>query len=72
MWQPSDSIEIPFGDWVQEFVRGWLVPNFRDFFRMIQWPVDQTLSWLDGLLNATPMLLFAVILTAIAWGTAGQ
>ncbi len=72
MWQPSDSITIPLGDWVQVFVRGWLVPNFRDFFRTIQWPVDQTLAGLDGVLNAMPMLAFAVILSAIAWGTAGR
>ena len=72
MWQPSDWITIPLGDWVQQFVRGWLVPKFRETFRITQWPVDQLLSWLDGMLNATPMLVFAVILAGIAWRTAGR
>ncbi len=72
MWQPSDSFSIPFDDWVQEAIRGWLVPNFREAFRAMQWPVDQTLNALDAALNATPMLAFTAVLTLIAWGTAGR
>ena len=72
MWQPSDSFSIPFDDWVQEAIRGWLVPNFREAFRAMQWPVDQTLNALDAALNATPMLAFTAALTLIAWGTAGR
>ena len=72
MWQPSDSFSIPFDDWVQEAIRGWLVPNFREAFRAMQWPVDQTLNALDATLNATPMVAFTAVLTLIAWGTAGR
>jgi len=69
---PSDFLSIPFDDWVNAFVKDWLVPNFRPFFRAIQWPVVQVLDGLEYVLEATPMLLFTGALTAIAWRTAGR
>jgi len=69
---PSDFLAIPFNDWVNAFVKGWLVPNFRPFFRAIQWPVVQVLDGLDYVLNAVPMLLFTAILTTVAWRAAGR
>ncbi|WEX07179.1 proline/glycine betaine ABC transporter permease [Chelativorans sp. AA-79] len=69
---PSDFLSIPFDDWVNSFVKDWLVPNFRPFFRAIQWPVVQVLDGLAYALNATPMLLFAAILSLVAWRTAGR
>jgi glycine betaine/proline transport system permease protein len=72
MWQPSDSFEIPLGDWVDSFVKGWLVPNFRDAFQAIEYPVSQVLEGLDAALTAIPMPVFAVALALIAWMTAGR
>lgn len=72
MLSPSDYFEIPFGDWVDDAVRGWLVPNFRPFFQSVQLPVRMVLDGLDGFLNAVPMLVFAAVLTFIAWRTAGR
>ena len=72
MFSPSDYFEIPFGDWVDSFVKGWLVPNFRPFFRAVQEPVAAVLANLDALLNAVPMLAFLAVLTAIAWWAAGR
>ena len=31
----SDSV-IPLGDWIEWFVKDWLVPNFRGVFQTIQ------------------------------------
>ena len=72
MPSPSDFISIPFATWVNLFVREWLVPNFRPFFRSMQWPITQVLNALSGFLNATPMLVFTVALALIAWRTAGR
>jgi glycine betaine/proline transport system permease protein len=72
MWRPSDSFELPFGDWVETVIRDWLVPNFRDVFRTMQWPVDQVLVWLDWVLNAIPMPVFALALALLAWAAAGR
>jgi glycine betaine/proline transport system permease protein len=66
MWTPSDSFEIPLGDWVDSAVKGWLVPNFRDAFQAIQTPIELVLNNLDAALNAIPMPIFAIVLTAIA------
>ena len=72
MLSPSDFLSLPFSDWVNSLVRDWLVPNFRPFFRAMQWPVTQVLNGLSGLLNATPMLVFTFALTLIAWRVAGR
>ncbi|MGF7162516.1 glycine betaine/proline transport system permease protein [Rhodoligotrophos appendicifer] len=69
---PSDFFSLPFADWVNTFVKDWLVPNFRPFFRMIQWPVVQVLNGLAAGLNATPMIVFTAILSLVAWRTAGR
>lgn len=70
--RPSDYLSLPVADWVNTLVRDWLVPNFRPFFRSLQWPVSQVLNWLDAFLNATPMILFTVALALVAWRTAGR
>ncbi|MCO6391522.1 ABC transporter permease subunit [Aliihoeflea aestuarii] len=72
MFSPADILTIPLADWVNSFVREFLVPNFRPFFRSLQWPITQVLNGLDTLLNAMPMLVFTAILAAIAWRTAGR
>ncbi|MGY6706819.1 MAG: ABC transporter permease [Rhizobiaceae bacterium] len=72
MLSPGDLLTIPFSDWINFLVRDWLVPNFRPFFRSLQWPITQVLNNLDALLQATPMLLFTALLAFVAWRTAGR
>lgn len=72
MVAPSDHFEIPFDDWVDEFIRGWLVPNFRPFFRSIQAPVEYVLDGLNVFFNAIPMPVFTIALVLIAWRLAGR
>ena len=72
MWSPSDYVQIPLGDWVNSFVKGWLVPNFRDAFHAIEWPVAQVLDALSYFLQAIPMPLFTVVAALIAWVAAGR
>ncbi len=69
---PSDFVSLPFDDWVNMFVRDWLVPNFRTVFRSMQWPVTQVLQALTAFLNATPMMVFTAVLSLISWRTAGR
>ena len=71
MVSPADLITLPLDEWVNSFVRDWLVPNFRPFFRSLQWPITQVLNALDTLLQATPMLGFTAILAVAAWRAAG-
>lgn len=72
MVRPSDFITLPFEDWVDTFVKGFLVPNFRHFFRAIQVPVTSVLQNLDAFFNWVPMIVFTVILALIAWRAAGK
>ncbi|MDZ7841824.1 MAG: proline/glycine betaine ABC transporter permease [Gammaproteobacteria bacterium] len=70
--RPRDWIEIPLDDWVEAFVKEWLVPNFRPFFQAVKWPVDQTLNWLETGLLSIPVLVFVAAVVLIAWRTAGR
>lgn len=72
MVSPADFYSIPLDDWINVFVRDWLVPNFRPFFRAIQWPITQVLEGLDAFLQAVPMVVFTLAMGAIAWRTAGR
>ena len=72
MFSPSDLMMIPFEDWINVFVREWIVPNFRPFFRALQVPVSTVLAWLDTFFNAVPMLVFSAVLALLAWRTAGR
>lgn len=70
--KPSDLFTIPVDDWVELAVKDWLVPALRPFFRAVQWPVDQVLSWLDAFLNGVPFLVILLAVIAIAWRAAGR
>ncbi|MBV0890967.1 proline/glycine betaine ABC transporter permease [Paracoccus sp. Z118] len=72
MFSPADLATLPFDDWVNAFVRGWLVPNFRPVFRAAQVPISMVLDWLDALFNWLPMLLTTALFGAAAWKTAGR
>ena len=72
MWQPSDSVTVPFGDWVDSVVKGWLVPNFRGVFQAIEVPIEWVLNGLDAALNWIPMPVFALAAALIAWLAAGR
>lgn len=72
MVSPSDLLTIPLDDWVNFFIKDWLVPNFRPAFRAMQWPITQVLNTLDTIFNAIPMVLFAAGLSLVAWRAAGR
>lgn len=69
---PSDFLVIPFDDWINDFVRGWLVPNFRPFFRAVQVPITQVLNGLDGFLAFLPMVLVTAVFALLALKYAGR
>ena len=72
MWRPSDLFQIPLGDWVDTVIKGWLVPNTRDVFQALQWPIAQVLEGLDTALQAIPMPIMTVAVALVAWATAGR
>lgn len=72
MLSPADLATLPFDDWVNAIVRGWLVPNFRPFFRAAQVPISTVLVWLDSFFRFVPMLLTTAAFAAAAWKFAGR
>ncbi|WIY53130.1 ABC transporter permease subunit [Devosia sp. YIM 151766] len=72
MLSPGDLLIIPFDDWINDFVRGWLVPNFRPAFRAAQVPVTFVLNWLDSFFNVLPMLLTTAAFALAAWKWSGR
>ncbi|HCO56429.1 MAG TPA: glycine/betaine ABC transporter permease [Pelagibacterium sp.] len=72
MLSPGDLLIIPFDDWINDFVRGWLVPNFRPLFRAAQVPITLVLNALDDFFNFVPMLLTTAVFSLAAWKWAGK
>ena len=72
MISPADILTLPFDDWVNTFVRGWLVPNFRPAFRAAQMPISTVLSWLDTFFRFVPMLIMTAFFALTAWKSAGR
>jgi glycine betaine/proline transport system permease protein len=70
--QLSTHGTLPVRDWINSFVRDWLVPNFRPVFRAMQWPVSQVLGGLEGFLQGIPFIIFTAALTFIAWLASGR
>jgi glycine betaine/proline transport system permease protein len=78
LWEAIDEVlrpsyfgEMPLDDWVNWFVRDWLVPNFRPAFRAAQWPVIQVLDAFEALLQAIPFIVMLAIIGVLAWRMAG-
>ena len=69
---PANLVTIPVDDWVETFVKDWLVPNFRPFFRALAWPVDHLLQGLTVFLHGTPMLVITIAFGLAAWRVAGK
>lgn len=61
---------IPLELWINTFVE-WLVDNHRDFFQLIKWPVEQTLSGFDTGLNAISPVIIILLLAICAWRFSG-
>lgn len=72
MISPADIASIPFDDWINAFVRGWLVPNFRPFFRAAQVPVTLVLNNLNAFLLFVPMIVTTAVFALAAWRWAGR
>ena len=71
MLSPADLVTIPFDDWMNSFVRGWLVPNFRPFFRAAQVPISSVLNTLNAFMLWVPMLVTTLGFALAAWRWAG-
>ncbi len=69
--RPSDYMKVPIDNWVEDGVN-WLVGNFRPAFQAIKWPVEKVLNGLDAMLQATPFIVFTVLLALLAWRVAGR
>ncbi|GGA62761.1 ABC transporter permease [Pelagibacterium lentulum] len=72
MFSPGDLMTIPFDSWINDFVRGWLVPNFRPAFRAAQVPITMTLNGLNGFFLWMPMLITTAAFALAAWRYAGR
>ena len=61
---------LPVQDWINSGL-SWVVTHFRPFFQAVRAPIDGTLTGVEHLLTAVPMLAMVVLLALIAWQFAG-
>ncbi|MBA2665862.1 MAG: proline/glycine betaine ABC transporter permease [Trueperaceae bacterium] len=65
-----DPIRIPLDRWIADFVN-WLSFNYRPTFQAMKRPIEVILQGVDGLLQATPPIVFIALLALLAWRVAG-
>src|SRR5690606_30040346 len=68
----GDLIVLPFDDWINAFVRGWLVPNFRPVFRAAQVPITLVLNNFEAFFLALPWIVTTAGFSVAAWKWAGR
>ena len=68
----SDYYVLPLDEWIESFVKDWVVPNFRGVFQALKWPVDQVLDGLESFLLWVPFPVFLLVATLLAWRVAGR
>ena len=61
---------LPVQDWINSGLT-WVVAHFRPFFQAVRVPIDGTLSGVEQMLTAVPMLAMIGIFALIAWQFAG-
>lgn len=69
---PSQLYTIPLDQWIEVFIKDWLVPNFRPLFQAMQWPITQVLTGLQDGLMAVPFPVFFALGVFLAWRAAGR
>ncbi|MFC5385858.1 ABC transporter permease [Aquamicrobium segne] len=70
--RPSHYGALPLDSWIQDFVKGWLVPVLRPVFRVMQMPIQMLLDNLQGMLLAIPFAVILVLVVLGAWRAAGR
>ncbi|WP_316896667.1 proline/glycine betaine ABC transporter permease [Pseudodesulfovibrio indicus] len=66
----QDAI-IPLDIWVSDAVE-WLVDNYREFFQMLKWPVEQLLNGFEHGLNGLHPLIIIGVVCFMAWKFSGK
>jgi glycine betaine/proline transport system permease protein len=65
-----DPIRVPLDRWIADFVN-WISFNYRPTFQAMKRPVEVILQNVEALLQATPPIVFIVVLGVIAWRIVG-
>lgn len=63
---PFQEEVIPFANWVESGLN-YVVENFRDFFQMVKYPIDTTLTSIESFLLAVPAFAVIVFFALLAW-----
>ncbi len=62
---------IPLDQWVTTLV-DWLVDDYREFFQMLKWPIEQMLNGFEQGLTAVHPLVVIALFAAAAWKFSGK
>lgn len=62
---------LPVQSWINEGLE-WVVLHFRPFFQTVRVPIDNTLTWVEALLQSVPTLAMVALFGMLAWQFAGR
>lgn len=67
LWDGS----LPIQSWINQGL-DWVVVNFRPFFQAVRVPIDNTLTWVEALLQSVPSVAMVALFGLLAWQFAGR
>lgn len=70
-WYTFEEKVLPLDNWVQTGV-DWLVDNYREFFQLIKYPVEQAVDGLSWMLLAINPWIIILAFAIITWKFAGR
>jgi glycine betaine/proline transport system permease protein len=67
LWDGS----LPVEAWINQGL-SWVVLHFRPFFQAVRGPIDNTLIWVEHLLQSAPAMAMVALFGLLAWQFAGR
>jgi glycine betaine/proline transport system permease protein len=67
LWDGS----LPVETWINQGL-DWIVLHFRPFFQTVRGPIDNTLMWVESMLQSMPSMGMVALFALLAWQFAGR
>jgi glycine betaine/proline transport system permease protein len=67
LWDGS----LPVETWINHGL-DWVVLHFRPFFQAVRIPIDNTLIWVENMLQSPPAMAMVALFALLAWQFAGR
>ncbi|WP_109466162.1 ABC transporter permease [Albibacillus kandeliae] len=71
MLEADDLAIFPVDVWISDAVQ-WVALNLRPLFIAIKWPIENLLTFIDGIMHATPFPVMVLVMALLAYVLANR